>query len=111
MSTALRSWITSSTDFYKESLPDDPDEEAEADEEQTETDWTEMWAMCIFCGISDSEWEYMTIPKIRALFKVKRKNDEFQVRLNGGEVEDNRPIKATSLADLGFFLKEGSHGG
>jgi hypothetical protein len=63
-----------------------PDEETDSDEEEEdgsskETNWLEMWALCVSNGISNSEWERMTIPKVRALMKVKNKQQEFEVIL------------------------------
>jgi hypothetical protein len=63
----------------------------------------EMWALCVSIGISDSEWEHMTIPKIRALMKVKNKQQEFEVVLHGGEIKNKKAKKARYLSDLGFF--------
>jgi len=53
-------------------------------------------------GISDSEWENLTYPKIRALAKLKNRKEEFDIILHGGSV-DKKPKKAKSLSDLGIF--------
>ncbi|KKD53962.1 MULTISPECIES: hypothetical protein [Paenibacillus] len=74
-------------------------------ENDHETDWLELWALCISNGISDSEWPNMTIPKIRALMKAKNRNREFEIILHGGKVENKKPKKVKSLSDLGFFAK------
>jgi hypothetical protein len=94
-------------------MPHDPDSEDDdvEDEEpgevargKNETDWLNIWALCIGNGISDSEWEGMTIIKIRALMKSKNKQREFEIVLHGGEVNNKKPKKAKYLADLGFYL-------
>ncbi|MFB5761102.1 hypothetical protein [Paenibacillus medicaginis] len=110
--TVLQNWTTCWTDFYSESFPPDPDsadedeDEPEEDEgNDHETDWLELWALCISNGITDSEWPNMTIPKIRALMKAKNKNREFEIILHGGKVENKKPKKARKLSDLGFFGK------
>lgn len=98
-------------DFYKDSFPPDPDEEDEEEDFDTaddeygppETDWLGLWALCVSNGISDSEWPNMTIPKIRALMKEKRRSREFDIALHGGSVENKKPKKAKYLSDLGFF--------
>ncbi|MCU6797996.1 hypothetical protein OB236_38315 [Paenibacillus sp. WQ 127069] len=88
-----------------------PDEESGADEDEEdnggskETNWLEMWALCVSVGISDSEWQNLTIPKIRALMKVKNKQQEFEIVLHGGEIKNKKPKKAKYLSDLGFFPK------
>ena len=64
-----------------------------------------MWALCIANGISDTEWPYMTIPKIRALMKVKNKQSEFEITLHGMQVKSKKTKKAKYLSDLGFFPK------
>jgi hypothetical protein len=47
----------------------------------------------------------MTIPKIRALMKVKNLNREFEIILHGGKVENKKPKKAKYLSDLGYYPK------
>jgi hypothetical protein len=64
-----------------------------------------MWALCVSNGISDSGWDNLTIPKIRALMKVKNKQQEFEIVLHGGEVKNKKPKTAKYLSDLGFFPK------
>jgi len=44
----------------------------------------------------------MTIIKIRALMKERRRSREFEIVLHGGNVEDKKPKKAKYLSDLGF---------
>jgi hypothetical protein len=109
MRTESRSWIHSWTDFYNESIPPDPEHDNEDEEEDEdghkETNWLEMWALCVSNGISDSEWEHLTIPKVRALMKVKNKQQEFDVVLHGGEIKNNKARRAKNLSDLGFFPK------
>lgn len=83
--------------------PDDGDEEAE-DEEKT--DFIKLWAMAVRCGIPDSEWQNLTIPKIRALGKAKRKEEEFQVNIHGGEIKNKKAKKAKFLSDLGYYPKQ-----
>jgi hypothetical protein len=101
-----RSWIRSSTDFYDESMPPDPelDEDDDDESDKGETDWLGMWALCVSNGISDSEWPSMTIPKIRALMKAKNRKEEFEITMHGGEVK-KKPKKAKYLSDLGFYSK------
>jgi hypothetical protein len=65
-----------------------------------------MWALCVSNGISDSEWEHMTIPKVRVLMKVNNKEREFNVILHGGEIKNKKARKAMFLSDLGFFSKQ-----
>jgi hypothetical protein len=91
-------------------MPHDPDSGDDVDEEEApvsknETNWLELWALCIGNGISDSEWEGMTIIKIRALMKSKNKQREFEIILHGGEIKNKKPRKAKYLSDLGFFPK------
>ncbi|MMZ61908.1 hypothetical protein D1872_240830 [compost metagenome] len=62
----------------------------------------ELWALCVSMGIPDNQWEHMTIPKIRALSKVKKVQNEFEVILHGGKIE-KKPKKAKFLSDLGIF--------
>jgi hypothetical protein len=95
-------------DFYKESFPQDPDDEEydSDDEEESDhpgTDWLGLWALCISNGISDTEWPNMTIPKIRALMNEKQRSREFEIVLHGGKVENKKPKKAKYLSDLGFI--------
>ncbi|MEC0169719.1 hypothetical protein [Paenibacillus graminis] len=110
-SQMLRCWIHSWTDFYKESFPPDPEsdkgeDDDEDQEDKQETNWLEMWALCVSNGISDSEWIDMTIPKIRALMKAKNKNREFEIILHGGEIEVKKPKKVKYLSDVGFYPKK-----
>lgn len=83
----------------------DEDEEDEATASDKETSWLELWALCIGNGISDCEWEDMTIIKIRALMKSKNKQREFEIILHGGEVTNKKPRKAKYLSDIGFYPK------
>lgn len=109
MRKVLRSWIHSSNDFYNESFPPDPDSDEDEDEDDeggsTETDWMKMWALCVSSGIPDSQWEHMTIPKIRALRLEKNKKQEFEILLHDKQIENKRPKKAKFLSDLGFYQK------
>ncbi len=61
-----------------------------------------LWALCVSMGVSDSEWPNMTIPKIRALSKIKKQQNELEVILHGGKIE-KKPKKARLLSDLGIF--------
>ncbi|MDK8182116.1 hypothetical protein QP775_14770 [Paenibacillus sp. UMB4589-SE434] len=45
----------------------------------------------------------MTIPKIRALMKAKKRDEEFEVIIHGGEIQNKKPKKAMYLSDLGFY--------
>ena len=49
----------------------------------------------------------MTIPKIRALMKERRRSREFEIVLHGGKVENQEPKKAVYLSDLGITPKGG----
>jgi hypothetical protein len=86
-----------------------PSDESDYDEEDegdnTETNWLDMWALCVSNGIADSEWENVTIPKVRALMKAKNKHQEFEVVLHGGEIKNKKARKARYLSDLGYFPK------
>ncbi|WP_120462527.1 hypothetical protein [Paenibacillus aceti] len=62
----------------------------------------ELWALCISMGVPDDQWENMTIPKIRALSKIKKQQNELEVILHGGEI-NKKPKKAKFLSDLGIF--------
>ncbi|GGF86916.1 hypothetical protein GCM10010913_05500 [Paenibacillus aceti] len=53
-------------------------------------------------GVPDDQWENMTIPKIRALSKIKKQQNELEVILHGGEI-NKKPKKAKFLSDLGIF--------
>jgi hypothetical protein len=92
-------------------MPPDPDSDDDEDEvegqvnNKNNTNWLELWALCVGNGISDSEWEGMTIIKIRALMKSKNKQREFEIVLHGGKVKNKKPKKAIYLSDLGFFPK------
>jgi hypothetical protein len=77
-------------------------DEEDDENEGPKTDWLGMWALCVSSGISDEEWPNMTIPKIRALMKVRNKKEEFEIVLHGGEIK-KKPKKARYLSDLGFF--------
>lgn len=81
-----------------------PDEEEEDEEEAVNepTNFLRLWSMAVRSGVPDDQWQNLTIPKLRALGKAKRDEEEFQVRLHGGEV-DKKPKKAKLLSDLGFF--------
>jgi hypothetical protein len=64
-----------------------------------------LWAITVLCGIADSEWQNMTIPKIRALNKARREREELDIIMHGGEIK-KKPKKAVYLSDLGFFPKQ-----
>lgn len=108
MRKALRSWKNSSPDFYDESFPPDPDAEEEVDNQGTvegrEQTLIDVWALCVTLGVPDSEWENMTFPKIYALNRIRKRNQEFQNALHGGEIE-KKPKKAKFLSDIGIFPK------
>ncbi|MEK3699358.1 hypothetical protein NYE33_20510 [Paenibacillus sp. FSL R10-2199] len=103
----MRSWKKSSPDFYEESFPPDPDAEedsaSEGTDEVREQSLLDAWALCVTLGVPDSEWENMTFPKIYALKRIRKRNQEFQIALHGGEIE-KKPKKATHLSDLGIYL-------
>jgi hypothetical protein len=106
----LRSWTSSSNDFYKESIPPDDDPEEDEDEESEEpsnktANFMKIWADAIRCGISDSEWENITIPKLRALNKDRLEQEKREWKMHGFE-ENSKPKKAKYLSDLGFFPKQ-----
>jgi hypothetical protein len=86
-------------------LEHDEENEEEEEEGHKETNWLEMWALCVSNGITDSEWEHMTIPKVRALMKVKNKQREFEIVLHGGKIKNKKVRKAKFLSELGFFPK------
>ena len=105
MKTAWRSWTTSLTDFYKESFPPPEDDDSDDEEDEQEykgTDWMALWALCVSMGIPDRDWENVTIPKIRALSKIKKQQNELEVILHGGTI-NKKPKKAKFLSDLGIF--------
>lgn len=107
MSKGLRSWKTSSHDFYEESFPPDPDaeeDESQGTEEGREQTLLDAWALCVTLGVPDSEWENMTFPKIYALKRIRKSNQEFQIALHGGEIK-KKPRKAKYLSDIGIFPK------
>lgn len=86
-------------------MPPDPDDDEDKDEEGSgETDWLALWALCVTNGITDSEWPYVTIPKIRALMKIKNLKEEFEIVLHGGKVE-KKAKKAVYLSDLGIHRR------
>ncbi|ASA20949.1 hypothetical protein B9T62_09220 [Paenibacillus donghaensis] len=64
----------------------------------------DAWALCVTLGVPDSEWENMTFPKIYALKRIRKRNQEFQIALHGGEIE-KKPKKAKYLSDIGIFPK------
>lgn len=104
----LRSWILSWIDFYRESFPPDPDSDEEEEGNETgegvEQTLLDAWALCVTLGVPDSEWEGMTFPKIYALKRIRKRNQEFQIALHGGEIK-KKPKKAKYLSDLGIFPK------
>ncbi|MEK3867010.1 hypothetical protein MHH60_26420 [Paenibacillus sp. FSL H7-0716] len=108
ISKVSRSWKNSLPDFYEESFPPDPDAEEESESEGTEEGreqtLLDAWALCVTLGIPDSEWENMTFPKIYALKRIRKRNQEFQIALHGGEIT-KKPKKAKYLSDLGIFPK------
>jgi hypothetical protein len=103
MRTVLRSWITSWTDFFEESTKIPEDDDYEEPQEEGETDWLKVWALCIRCGISDNEWGNMTFVKIHALSKANQLEQELRLAMHGCKVE-KRPRKAKKLSDLGISL-------
>lgn len=105
MKTDWKCWMISWADFYNESFPPSDEDEDEDDDDQDKgksTDWMELWALCVSMGIPDDKWEHITIPKIRALSKIKQKQNELEVILHGGEI-NKKPKKAKFLSDLGIF--------
>ncbi|MNC27844.1 hypothetical protein D3C75_760330 [compost metagenome] len=90
-------------------MPPPPDNENEEDggeeesgEQEKDPDWLKIWALCIKCGISDSEWENITFPKIYALSSANRLDQELQLAMHGCKV-NKKPKKAKKLSDLGLF--------
>ncbi|MDB5053273.1 MAG: hypothetical protein JWM44_1323 [Bacilli bacterium] len=108
----MGSWKRSSVDFYNESIPPDDDPDDEDDDEDSEGEETsdvgpnflKLWATAVLCGISDSEWENVTVLKIRALNKARREREKFEIKLHGMELNKTAK-KAKYLSDLGYFPK------
>lgn len=91
-------------------MPPDPDVESDDEEDEDETekvknDFMNLWAMAVRNGVADSEWQNLTIPKIRSLGKANSKDVEFQIKIHGGEIKNKKPKKVKFLSDLGFFPK------
>lgn len=83
---------------------DDPDEddEEEPDKDQ-KTDFLRLWATAVMCGVPDSEWQNITIPKLKALNKARRERERFDITIHGGEIK-KKPKTAKYLSDLGFYI-------